>query len=327
MFTTERFLTLIKHYRHGHNETPFHCDINGCKKLHTTSRQYLRHIKSKHSEFWMEHCTTRCIQDPNPAVVNNLRDDEGINDGPMQNGFEDDDFVEIDVNQEVGALLLGLREEHKTSSEACSFVARNVSEIIKSFREDVSAKAKDIMQENGIEHEALNQSGLLSESQYERAFNDLSTQSSLEKYAAEHFDYVQPVEYVLGQNEKGVDETFQYVSVIDTVKALLKKDDVFAEVYNGHLSVNDTLGDFCDGIHFKNNELFSTKDTAIQIQLYFDEFCVANPLGNKVKQMKFAAVYFTLGNISPKYRSKLHVIQLATLCLASHIISTLWMQY
>ena len=316
-FATQRFLTLIKHYRHGHNETPFHCDINGCKKLHNTSRQYLRHIKSKHLEFWMEHCTARCIQEPNQALIDNdLRDNDGMNDGPLQNGLEDDD-VEIDVNHDVGALLLGLREEHKTSSEACSFVARNVSEIIKSFREDVIAKVKDI----GIEQEALNQlhASLLSESQYERAFNDLSTQSSLEKYATEHFDYVQPEEYVLGQNVKGEDETFQYVSVIDTVKALLKQEDVFAEVYNGHSSVNDTLGDFCDGINFKQNELFSTKDMAIQIQLYFDEFCVANPLGNKVKQMKFAAVYFILGNISPKHRSKLHVIQLATLCLASHV--------
>ena len=129
---------------------------------------------------------------------------------------------------------------------------------------------------------------------------------------------MEPVEYILGQNVRGEDETMQYIPVLLTINSLLSKDDVFAEVYNGHFS-DETLEDYCDGSLFASNDLFSRNHMNLQIQLYFDDFCVANPLGNKVKQLKFGAFYYVLGNISPKYRCKLQSIQLAGLCMSSHI--------
>ncbi|XP_071793325.1 uncharacterized protein [Asterias amurensis] len=178
------------------------------------------------------------------------------------------------------------------------------------------------LERGGANVDELNQFGLsdaLKESQYEKALTEFSSQKSLEGYISQHFDLVEPIEYVLGLDENGKEETFQYVPVLDTIRALLTKEDVFAEVFNNHFSENEVLKDYCDGLHFKQNALFSAQNMSLQVQLYFDEFNVANPLGNKVQKMKFGGFYFVLGNISPKYRSKLHVIQLATLCLASHL--------
>ena len=317
LFETQRFLTLISHNRHGHNDAALHCCIDGCQKLVSSSRQYLRHIKSKHHEFWSAHCTARFDGVPQPVPVPDSDSDNEIGGGD-ENELDEGD-LEIDVNGEVSSLLLGLREEHKTSSAACEYVATNVAEIVKSYRESMTQKLNHTLQQEGFDMNLVDQMGLSDESQYEKAFDEFSTQASLERYVSGHSDFVQPVEYILGQNAKGDDETMQYVPIIETLQALLRKDDVFAEVYNGHFSQDETLQDYCDGTHFKDNALFSSKNMALQIQFYFDEFCIGNPLGSKVKQMKLAGFYYVVGNISPQYRSKLHVIQLVSLCMASHI--------
>ena len=64
---------------------------------------------------------------------------------------------------------------------------------------------------------------------------------------------------------------------------------------------------------------------------YFDELEVCNPIGSKVKIHKLGmfeavvivfilgAFYFMLGNLSPRYRSRLFVIQLVALVKATFI--------
>ena len=42
-----------------------------------------------------------------------------------------------------------------------------------------------------------------------------------------------------------------------------------------------TLGDYCDGDHFKNHKIFSVDNRALQMQLYYDEMDVCNPIGSK----------------------------------------------
>ena len=49
---------------------------------------------------------------------------------------------------------------------------------------------------------------------------------------------------------------------------------------------NRMLGDFCDGILFKDHDLFKEDPTALQIQLYYDELEVCNPLGSKTRKHK-----------------------------------------
>lgn len=77
---------------------------------------------------------------------------------------------------------------------------------------------------------------------------------------------------------------------------------------------------------------------ALQIFLYYDELEICNPLGSKVKIHKLGmytvccfiyvcmlflfnagSFYFTLGNLSPKYRSKLSSIYLVALVKSKFI--------
>ena len=71
------------------------------------------------------------------------------------------------------------------------------------------------------------------------------------------------------------------------------------------------LEDFCDGARFKSHTLFSVDTCALQIVAHYDEIELCNPLGAHVKKHKVDVVTYTLGNVYPKYRSKLKLTQLA----------------
>lgn len=52
---------------------------------------------------------------------------------------------------------------------------------------------------------------------------------------------------------------------------------------NSHSLPGDKMGDFCDSKSYKDSELFQVDPCALQIQLYYDEVEVCNPIGSKAK--------------------------------------------
>lgn len=68
--------------------------------------------------------------------------------------------------------------------------------------------------------------------------------------------------------------------------------------------------DFTDGDIFKSHPLFLKVPTALQLILYADEIELCNPLGSHANKNKLLLIYYTLGNINPKYRSRLAAIRL-----------------
>ncbi|KAJ8018245.1 hypothetical protein HOLleu_43866 [Holothuria leucospilota] len=222
----------------------------------------------------------------------------------------------------VAAFLLHLQENFKTPQIACGFVANKFADIIKLYREMLEKDVFEALRGSGINDDVLLEPALtqaFQESSFEKAFNFFSNQRNIENFVAEQGRFVEPVEYILGRNENtGKEHTMQYVPILRTLKALLKSDDVLGEIYESH-KCHDKLADFCDSTNFKSNTLFSNDHTSLQIQLYYDEFTVANLLGTHVQMLKFSACYFVLGNLSPVYRSKLHHIQLAVLCPSLYV--------
>lgn len=70
-----------------------------------------------------------------------------------------------------------------------------------------------------------------------------------------------------------------------------------------------------DGSYFKENGLLSSSgELKLSLLLYIDDIEVANPLGTSRKIHKLCSVYWVLADLPSKYRSALHVIQLAVLC-------------
>lgn len=121
---------------------------------------------------------------------------------------------------------------------------------------------------------------------------------------------------------------FQYVSIVDTVRALFKRND-FREAYlkhnfdtnssTRHTCTEGIYRDFCCGKVFKKNTLFRSRPTSIRIHLANDDFEVNNPLGSKAGTHKLSAFYFTIQNVPPELRAKLDNIFLVCLCYSDDL--------
>ncbi len=104
---------------------------------------------------------------------------------------------------------------------------------------------------------------------------------------------------------------FYYVPLLETLEKLLTYcDDYISEVENSHQSKTSLISDFCDGSTFLEHDLFSSNPKALQIIAYYDELEVVNPIGTYVKKHKLGCLFFTLGNVRPRFRSVLKAINL-----------------
>lgn len=74
-----------------------------------------------------------------------------------------------------------------------------------------------------------------------------------------------------------------------------------------------------DGSYFQENDLLSSSELSLPLILYIDDLEIANPLGTSWKIHKLCSVYWVIADLPGKYRSALHVIQLAVLCKVSDL--------
>lgn len=129
-----------------------------------------------------------------------------------------------------------------------------------------------------------------------------------------HFDIVEPIEYVLNsQNGK----SFQYISILKSLQQILSCQTFLEKAINlksHHQIQSDEIQykSFYDGTNYKEN-LKLSKECAISLILYIDDFEICNPLGTSRKKHKICAVYWTLGNLPASCHSSLSNIYLAAL--------------
>ena len=139
-----------------------------------------------------------------------------------------------------------------------------------------------------------------------------------QKFFEEKWEIVEPTEYVLGvrfdvcrdkttgvYSRVPITNTFVYTPILGTLKSMFRHTEVCEAFLQAKHNEEGIHKDICDGSYYKNNILFSQKKHALQIQLYFDEFETANPLGSKKGIHKLSCIYFILRNLPPKYNSVL----------------------
>jgi len=111
-----------------------------------------------------------------------------------------------------------------------------------------------------------------------------------------------------------VTSTFTYIPLLETLKVLLNNESI-QKYFTGDIKINSTAyTHFVDGDVYKTNSFFQNNSNAIQLQLFFDEFEVCNPLGSKTGVHKIGAFYFVINNLPCHINSVLENIHLLALC-------------
>ena len=155
-----------------------------------------------------------------------------------------------------------------------------------------------------------------------RLFEGLGTEPLQTSYIKQHFVYVPFQEIPLGNKlavrKKGakhqiseIEDTFIYVPIIDSLKQLLSNAKLRRLIMRKPtLSKDNVFFDLPDGSIYRNDDYFKEHNNALMIVLYHDELEVCNPLGSKAGIHKVDMYYYTIANLSPKYRSKHSAVRL-----------------
>ena len=142
----------------------------------------------------------------------------------------------------------------------------------------------------------------------------LSTAWKRKVYYKKHFKTVEPTEFVLDSQNK---KSFQYISILKSLQQILSCQtflDLSINLKTPHQIQSDRIHYRCfyDGSNYKEN-LQLSKECAISLILYIDDFEVCNPLGTSRKKHKICGVYWALGNLPASCHSSLSNIYLAAL--------------
>lgn len=123
-----------------------------------------------------------------------------------------------------------------------------------------------------------------------------------------------------------VQNTYQYISVKDTVQSLFRSKE-FRDMYFNENTVLDHKCQkgkykyFCCGETYQKSDFFKENPLAVQLHLSSDDFEICNPLQSKSGVHKICAIYLSIQNTPPKYLSKWKNIYLVTLCNADDLKS------
>jgi hypothetical protein len=104
----------------------------------------------------------------------------------------------------------------------------------------------------------------------------------------------------LPQDSSGIKRTFQYVPVIDLVKAIAA-DPGFHQQQQRPVE-NKMLYDVKDGEFWRTSEFFQNNPDALGLIFYSDELEICNPLGAAKGRQKVLNLYMTIAEIAKPLR-------------------------
>ena len=326
-FSIKKYLS---HLELCHQHSPdfiINCGLDNCRKNYKSVASLRNHYYRCHKELIINQSqgnqTLDNVNDYNPPASYDSDSDQA--DAPDYKAGEHvvlsiDDLTK-DLKSHVVDFILKLQEKHVLPKVVQETVVNDIRCLFKTFISNYSGLIKFHLDKAGfcIESDSDLEYLLQNEDLFEAALDCVSTEYKLESYCKDSLGLVKPVEHILGHNGTKA-ESFQYVPILDVLKQVLEKNDVWEcfQRYNNRIATvaerpDSVLEDYTDGSIFKEHRLFQGDPHLIRIHLYTDEFEVVNPLGSKKLLHKVCAFYFSIGNLEPKYRSHLRHIHLAIL--------------
>lgn len=144
-------------------------------------------------------------------------------------------------------------------------------------------------------------------------FNGITTERELIKEFKTTYNLNESKDIILGRRidntydginlkKKEVKETFQYVSVTETLKQIVNNPKVRDLISKETQSTDNIIRHFKDGDIYKRSPYFKMFPDSIRITFYYDDIEVVNPLGSKTCIHKIGAFKFKIR----KYFHRVH---------------------
>ena len=214
---------------------------------------------------------------------------------------------------------------------AVNQMVNGVQQYQAALLEHLKHQMNDIIERHSGDHDQLKSDAMDLFDQFSDPFSDISTTHLQDKKIRE---LLQPVEAELvvlknsacyvkrgGARVLAIkSHYFHYIPLVDSLGQLLLHPRILEMIEEGLQPCKDGfVYDFIDGDIFKVHPLFSKFPKALQLILYTDGIELCNPLGSRAGNHKLLLIYYALGNIDPKYRSRLAAILLLAMVKSKDI--------
>lgn len=312
------------HFKNNENVT---CNINNCKNVYGNINSLRVHVSRYHK--FMNGGSNHNVNDPNSDVDQNDEQNYSanlsehfVNTSSSKNqtihssvipDIENDEFTKM-----FATFLVMLEAKHLIPQRTISCIIENFADItstsntasfqkIENSIKDLSAderklaleildKTKDCFEKNSF-LKSVGRDGPL-RSQYKRNV-----------YYKNHFNYIAPIQILLGKNEINKMCYAHYIPIKSTLQALLEKPEIRDNLLGHVPSTSSALKSIRDGYMYKNN--FGDGEYVVNLILYQDAFEPCNALGSSKGKHKILSFYYML---DIQNRSKIDSIQLLFLC-------------
>jgi hypothetical protein len=289
-----------------------------CQKISSSSESFRKHIEREHyNELGREFQDLPSLDDDNNAgeVVSNVslnNDDDGCN---VDESMDVSKFFQI-FSHQLTLFALQTREQHLLPKSTYNSIFSNMVSLFMTFHKHFSEVVLSHMESMGIDtaSDMTLHNLLTDESLIENVWSSFNSDAKINRFCKDNLSLVESVEAVLGTNDAGKKESYQYIPVCKTLEKYLSHTDVWASVNRLKVNGSDKLVDYTDGIIFKESAFWSAHSNALRLHFYIDDLELCNPLGSAKKKHSITAVYFQVGNIEQKYLSSLRSIHVACIC-------------
>eukprot|EP00732_Lithocolla_globosa_P000924 Lithocolla_globosa_v1_NODE_368_length_4282_cov_1393.917909.p1 type:complete len:874 gc:universal NODE_368_length_4282_cov_1393.917909:3941-1320(-) len=277
-----------------------------------------------------------------PGVFDDESQESGEekNEDVLHSGHEDidDDFDEMtratkvfgtDFSLHAGKYLLNLKEGKALTQETLDEIVSETSTLAQVVGVVIQKRLQDriqLMEEVTVDsiEELINDPSMYDVN----LFENLKTAAKQKSFYKKRFGFQEPTPVKLGTQEvwkviKGNNTLIERQDigfVFDFAASLdrrLSNDHYREDFFKPKQSSDGKIRDVCDGSTFKNHPLFTHKPDGAQVQLYYDDFEVTNPLSSKTHKL---GMFYTLNtNESIEYRSRLESIEVVAIAKTEHI--------
>lgn len=230
-------------------------------------------------------------------------------------------LLEAQLHQNLATLFLKMQTVLHVSERACQDIVDHLSEIFLLSEPLLKDAVKDILQKHSVTatEAVLNDlvSSVVDTNVFVRATakgQDLSSAKRRKTYIEKNYPVVMPVQYVLEPGRTAV-----YVPILEMIQEIFKHTDVIDRMRETRNSEKGHYNSHKDGSYYQKNVLLCSSELTLPLILYIDDLEIANPLGTSRKIHKLCSVYWVFADLPGKYRSALHVMQLAALCKVTDV--------
>ena len=307
---------MVRHIRSHLNEvgSVVQCPHTNCFKIFRSKNAFNIHLSRKHPKKYAQVRECNMTEPSNSFDL--VRNEECVFDDANESV---EDCQIIDLREIIMKFYLKVETEYLLPTSTVTKISNSLHNLLELSHTNLKNFLSFELHRLGIEKETV-ESILNKFSQTDQLYMMHCGDPKLpiintnyQRFATykSYFQFVEPIQFVLGSKD-GKPIYGYHVPLTLTLNVLLSKKVVSDAIDKKEISNRCILTDFKDGLVFQNHEVLSKKK-CIYLFVYQDAFELVNPLGSAKNTQKVIGMYFSIGNVHPRYRSKLDSLYLIML--------------